>query len=358
MSLIRTDAMNPKIVDLFCGAGGLSLGSHRAGFQTAFALDIDQILTSSYKTNFPGASLILRDLSRVSDQDLRDAGKRPDGVVGGPPCQAFSEIGRRSPTDPRRRLIFQFFRAVVALEPKFFVFENVRGLSFPENYRLVERGIKRLDGRWTILGPVILDSQEFGAPTRRKRLFLFGFDASRMSVPTLAWLTKPIQTRLTVRDAIADLSRARALGVDSRGFDEWAYSLNGEISAYAARMRSKTGSFSGHRKTIHTKSALLRFEKVGPGEIDKVGKYKRLEWGGVSPTLRAGTGNDRGSYQAVRPLHPTQNRVITPREAARLQGFPDSFIFHPTVWHSCRMIGNSVSPVLAERLLKRIYECL
>ncbi len=346
------------VVDLFCGTGGLSLGSHRAGFRTALALDVDPILTSSFKTNFGDATLMLRDLASISDEDFRAAKLSPDGVVGGPPCQAFSEIGRRSPTDPRRELVFEFFRSVKALRPKFFVFENVRGLRFPQNYSLVERGIAHLDDRWTILGPIILDSEDFGAPTRRKRLFLFGFDKSRMEVPELDWLTKPVGTRTTVRDAIADLTRARSLGCDGDGLDQWAYSNMPTISAYAARMRSKSGRFSSHRKTVHTRAALSRFEKLSPGDIDKIGKYKRLEWDGVSPTLRAGTGSDRGSYQAVRPIHPTQNRVITPREAARLQGFPDNFIFHPTVWHSCRMIGNSVSPIVAQILMKRIAECL
>jgi len=358
MKATRKVCQAPTVIDLFCGTGGLSLGSHRAGFRTALALDVDPILTSSFKTNFRKAALLLRDLSSVSDEDFRATGLSPDGVVGGPPCQAFSEMGRRSLTDPRRELVFQFFRSVKALKPKFFLFENVRGLRFPQNYSLVEHGLAHLGDKWTVVGPVILDSEDFGAPTRRKRLFLFGFDKSRMDVPELDWLTKPVRTRTTVRDAIGDLTRARSLGCDEGGFDQWAYSGEPAVSAYATKMRSKSGRFSSHRKTAHTDVALSRFEKLRPGEMDKIGKYKRLTWDGVSPTLRAGTGSDRGSYQAVRPIHPTQNRVITPREAARLQGFPDDFIFHPTVWHSCRMIGNSVSPIVAEILMKRIAECL
>ncbi|MNJ64000.1 Modification methylase BanI [compost metagenome] len=92
------------------------------------------------------------------------------------------------------------------------------------------------------------------------------------------------------------------------------------------------------------------------GSVDPVGKHKRLHWDGFCPTLRAGTGSDRGSYQSVRPLHPVEDRVITPREGARLQGFPDDFIFHETVWHSFRMIGNSVSPIIAEVLLRNIRQ--
>jgi DNA (cytosine-5)-methyltransferase 1 len=88
--------------------------------------------------------------------------------------------------------------------------------------------------------------------------------------------------------------------------------------------------------------------------MDKIGRHPRLAWGGQCPTLRAGTGADRGSYQSVRPIHPSENRVITVREAARLQGFPDSHLFHPTVWHSFRMIGNSVSPIIAKAVFQAI----
>ena len=96
--------------------------------------------------------------------------------------------------------------------------------------------------------------------------------------------------------------------------------------------------------------------QLKPGEVDSVSKSYRLKYKGFCPTLRAGTGSDKGSYQAVRPLHPTENRVITPREAARLQGFPDWFQFHSTKWHSFRQIGNSVSPILAEHILRVVKE--
>jgi DNA (cytosine-5)-methyltransferase 1 len=99
-----------------------------------------------------------------------------------------------------------------------------------------------------------------------------------------------------------------------------------------------------------------RYANVKQGASDKISKSKKLDPTGFCPTLRAGTGKDKGSYQAVRPIHPTKNRVITPREAARLQGFPDWFVFHKTKWHSFRQIGNSVSPIVAERLLNVIRE--
>lgn len=113
---------------------------------------------------------------------------------------------------------------------------------------------------------------------------------------------------------------------------------------------------SGFLGTIHTDEIINRYKKLSFGETDKISRSQRLNPNGFCPTLRAGTGSDKGSYQAVRPIHPTQARVITPREAARLQGFPDWFRFHPTKWHSFRQIGNSVSPLVAEAMLLPLYK--
>src|SRR5262249_15802093 len=109
---------------------------------------------------------------------------------------------------------------------------------------------------------------------------------------------------------------------------------------------------SGFFGTKHTAEVIRRFSQVKPGTMDKISKFPRLEWDSLCPTLRAGTAPDRGSYQAARPIHPDRDRVITPREGARLQGFPDWFLFHPTKWHSFQQIGNSVSPLVAESVLE------
>ena len=129
---------------------------------------------------------------------------------------------------------------------------------------------------------------------------------------------------------------------------------NRKLSTYAERMAMPDRTFTGNMKTAHTDAVVHRFSKVKPGETDKIGRHPRLLSHGLCPTLRAGTGADKGSYQSVRPIHPTENRVITVREAARLQGFPDCHLFHPTIWHSFRMVGNSVSPIVAEKILSVI----
>jgi DNA (cytosine-5)-methyltransferase 1 len=200
----------------------------------------------------------------------------------------------------------------------------------------------------------MLNAADFGAATHRRRLFVFGFNTRKVNTPDINVLTAPSAERVTVRQAINDLGGASPTGISTEGFCEWRYKRTPTVSLYAHRMRSATDSFTGHSKTRHTPPTVARFAKTSPGKTDPVGRYPRLAWGGTCPTLRAGTGSDRGSYQAVRPIHPSEDRVITVREAARLQGFPDDFLFHPTTWHSCRMIGNSVSPVMAERLLAKI----
>jgi DNA (cytosine-5)-methyltransferase 1 len=119
-------------------------------------------------------------------------------------------------------------------------------------------------------------------------------------------------------------------------------------------LRAPDGIFTGHRIVDHKPEVKARFAEVPQGGMDLVGRHPRLDWNGQCPTLRAGTGADKGSFQAVRPLHPSEPRVITVREAARLQGFPDVHRFHPTIWHSFRMIGNSVSPIIAEAIFRAI----
>jgi DNA (cytosine-5)-methyltransferase 1 len=175
---------------------------------------------------------------------------------------------------------------------------------------------------------------------------------------------------ITVRQAICDLPSPK-LPKDEKDFDWSSYPpvSSSMISEYAKAMRApppknlgwsiaverfKQGFISGLLKTRHSREISRRYARISGGKSDPITRSYKLDWDGHCPTLRAGTGPDRGSFQAVRPLHPGKGRVITVREAARLQGFPDWFVFHPTKWHSFRMIGNSVSPVVAQAVLAAI----
>lgn len=344
----------PRIVDLFCGCGGFSLGAEAAGLVPTVAFDVDPILTSSFSTNHPHTRLKLADLSEATGADIRhEAGGQIDGIFGGPPCQAFSAIGHRHVDDPRRTLLGHFFRLVSELNPSFFVMENVKGLGYADAQPVLDEALNFVPGKYNVLGPLVLDAAEFGAATRRPRLFIIGYDPARCDDLTEADIETKKQKPTTVRAAISDLATAIQLDDDGE-YDRWKIRQPGRPSQYAACLRNEDGTFTGHRRTVHTPEVIKRFKKVEQGGVEAVGRHPRLSWDGQCPTLRAGTGNDRGSFQSVRPIHPDEPRVITVREGARLQGFPDDFRFHPTVWHSFRMIGNSVSPIMSKAIFSLI----
>ena len=233
--------------------------------------------------------------------------------------------------------------------------ENVRGLGYSDARAYLDDSLELVPSRYKILGPLVLDAKDFGAATLRPRLFVIGYDPERCDVITSSDLDAKMVAPTTVRAAIGDLVNAETMdNID--GFDTWKISRRGRPSSYASKLRDVDGIFTGHRNTIHTTEVKKRFSRVHPGGVDLIGRHPRLSWEGQCPNLRAGTGKDKGSYQAVRPIHPDEHRVITVREAARLQGFHDAFKFHPTIWHSFRMIGNSVSPIIAEAIFSLIFE--
>ena len=335
---------------MFCGCGGFALGAHMAGLGPSLAFDVDPILTSSVRYNFRDTKLALADLSVVSGEEIRrHATDRVLGVFGGPPCQAFSAIGRRKADDHRRALLGHFFRLVREVKPSFFVMENVRGLGYADAKPVLDAALEQVAGLYEIVGPIVLDAADYGAATKRGRLFVIGYDPRYCDALTTKDLEAAKRPAATVCDAIGDLGSAMPRGIVD-GFDFWRLRKPRSSNVYRDALRASDGMFTGHRQTEHTADVIRRFQTIGQGGVDAVGRHSRLAWNGQCPTLRAGTGNDRGSYQSVRPIHPTEPRVITVREAARMQGFPDWFKFHPTVWHSFRMIGNSVSPIIAQAI--------
>ena len=361
----------PKIIDLFCGCGGFGLGAKQAGFDVVIAVDIDQTLQSAYERNFPKTNVVNGDLSQMDklQWDKLIGNNEIDGVIGGPPCQGYSRMGKGDVNDPRRSLLRHFFRNVNIICPKFFVMENVEGLLDEKNNKELFDAIKEADKKYVVLPPIVVDASKFGAPTKRKRVVVIGYDPLRMSGITgqsIQSITKP---SVTVKDAIRDICEPITQNENSEDYGWSSYRQIKTLSEYAKKMRAipsmdwgwkdaleqlKNGKISGNFDTIHLPEVSARYGSIIPGNTDPISRSKRLAWDGLCPTLRAGTGADKGSHQAVRPLHPEMPRVITVREAARLQGFPDWFCFHNTKWHSFRMIGNSVSPLVSESVLKVI----
>lgn len=366
---------SPTIVDLFCGCGGFGLGAELAGFRSVAAIDIDDTLRSAYQFNFPNTKVMRGDLS-VMDEDswkfiLNDL--NIDGVIGGPPCQGFSRMGAGDLSDPRRSLLGHFFRTVNVIQPKFFVMENVEGLLDEKNIAGLYEAISTVDSRYTVLEPLVVDASHYGAPTKRLRVLVVGYDASCMDSLTHDDLLPKKRISNNVKDAICDIANPLPMNSSKDEFGWKKYRNIKNVSSYAASMRKmppkhlgnsearkmlKAGLTSGHFNTVHSAEVKKRHGSLLQGETDKTSRSKRLDWQGLCPTLRAGTGSDKGSHQAVRPIHPIEPRVITVREAARLQGFPDWFCFHPAKWHSFRMIGNSVSPIVSKAIMTAVYKKL
>lgn len=370
---MASKSKNPyAVIDLFSGVGGFSLGASRAGFKIACALDIDPHASSAHLINFPKTAHIQKDIRFISSADILSAAKLHaediTGVIGGPPCQGFSFMGRSAPRDIRNDLYVHFFRLVSELNPQFFFAENVPGILQSKYDRIRKKGLDLVSKKYTILSPLIVSAHKFGAPTSRKRIFFFGIrkDLKRTFLPSEFDPPKGIEP-ITVKTALTGL-RPKLPSTWTDEKHSWRKTRHNGSGYFSSRLHGlippgvgnkeailrlkKQGLASGFLGTEHTTKVLRRFAQVKQGNEDTISRCHRLSPSGFCPTLRAGTGSERGSYQAVRPLHPTQHRVISPREAARLQGFPDWFQFSPTRWHSFRQIGNSVSPLVAERLLR------
>ncbi|VEI16099.1 Modification methylase HaeIII [Serratia plymuthica] len=370
----------PVVVDLFCGCGGFGLGAKLAGFDVIAAVDIDATLQSAYARNFSTTKVINGDLSSMDELTWKGilSSRKVDGVIGGPPCQGYSRMGHSDVNDPRRSLIRHFFRTVNIIKPRFFVMENVEGLMDDKNIYELKSALKTLNKDYKVLEPIIFDASELGAATKRKRVVVVGYIPSEISssLDKVNFLSKNYM-KVNVRDAISDLPPPLDISKNSDkndfGWKEYKKNMTEEISNYALEMRKapptgmgwtialerlRMGEVSGFYNTQHSQKVKERYCSILQGAVDPISKSKCLSWDGLCPTLRAGTGSDKGSHQAVRPLHPEEGRVITVREAARLQGFPDWFVFHHTKWHSFRMIGNSVSPIVSKHIMGVIFSSL
>ena len=370
--------MTANVVDLFSGAGGLSLGAARAGFRIKGAVELDPQAIAAHQKNFPKTQHSQTDISDLTGNDLLDLfGLRNGdltGIIGGPPCQGFSSMGKNDINDPRNSLFSTFFRIVSEARPKFFLAENVPGILAEKYSGIIKEANSFVEEQYITLPPLVKTASDYGAPTTRTRVFFIGYRRDEMNPLTEETFSTPGDVEIVkVKDALSGLPNTikpnwqteeqgwRIVRAEGKGY--FTSRLHRHIPvgvgdpAALERLKNESRA-SGSLGTIHSEEVAERYGNIEWGKSDPISKSYKLDPEGFCPTLRAGTGPDKGSFQAVRPLHPTQNRVITPREAARLQGFPDWYQFAPTKWHSFRQIGSSVSPIIAERILKSIYNSL
>ncbi len=368
----------PIVIDLFSGAGGLSLGFEQAGFDIVAAIEIDPIHAAIHKFNFPDCVVIPKSIELLSAQTIRrEAGigsRDVDLVIGGPPCQGFSLIGQRVLDDPRNTLVREFVRIVKEISPRFFLFENVKGLTVGKHRQVLNELVTEFEtlGYFVQTPWQVLNAVNYGVPQDRERLFLLGakFGASMPSYPSP--ITVPLSPLGSLsflpetpicRDALGDIPNAEyfeeLVNDDSVYTEQW-----GTPSNYAAEMRCATDDawHFGYRRewkpnlltsstrTNHTEISRRRFSQTRPGDVEPISRFYKLSQEGVSNTLRAGTDSARGAFTSPRPIHYGKNRCMTVREMARLHGFPDWFRFHRTKWHGARQVGNSVPPPLARAI--------
>lgn len=371
ISTSRVRRPRPIVVDLFSGAGGLSLGFEQAGFDVAAGIEIDPIHCAVHEYNFPRSATICAsviDLTGAIIRERANIGERDiDVVVGGAPCQGFSLMGKRAMDDPRNLLVFHYVRIISELKPKYFVFENVKGLTLGKHRQFLTEIIEALKvcGYNVVEEYRVLNAADYGVPQDRRRLFLIG---SRGDQVAPSYPTPTVKT--TVAEAISDLPNAdkyRTLEKSDSVRTKFA-----TTSDYARKLRglSKDAEDFGYdrdhdpdvmtasRRTVHTALSIKRFTATEPGKTEAISRFRKLDANGLCNTLRAGTDSARGAFTSPRPIHPFHPRVITVREAARLHSYPDWFRFHVTKWHGFRQIGNSVPPLLGRAVASEIARAL
>jgi DNA (cytosine-5)-methyltransferase 1 len=327
--------MRPVVVDLFAGAGGMSLGFEQAGFNVAAAVEVDPIHACVHKFNFPDCTVIPHSVTDLSGDHIR-ATAGIDGsvsvVCGGAPCQGFSMIGQRILDDPRNSLVRDFVRIVGELEADYFVFENVKGLTVGAHRAFLDELIEAFDrlGYSVRLPWSVLNAARYGVPQDRRRLFLLG--ARRPSAPPLypAPSTHPANAPSEIGgtigpsclDALGDLPDAEdfeaLLECDEAGTRDWK-----SVAAYAREMRClDEGSWhygiprkwnpailTSSARTDHTEISRRRFAETEPGSVEPISRFFKLSGDGVSNTLRAGTDAARGAFTSP-PTHSLPPRAV------------------------------------------------
>ena len=324
------DSSSYTAISLFCGGGGLDLGFNFAGFRSLVVSDVAPIFVQSIVRNLPHAKPCVEDAMRLSGERLCSlAGTDEiDVVIAGPPCQAFSILGRRGALeDPRGMLALKYFELVAEIKPKTFVFENVPGLltlNKGADWNKLFSYAKKVTGyhlHWKKLNAV-----SFGIPQHRERIFIVGFrEDVKFEFPTAP--TGPNVERLVTEGLLSTPSSWALEDIDGLP--------NHDVRGHGERVRK-------------------RYATVLPGSRDSVDHTDRIH-----PDRPAGTVLVGSSEGGGRPhIHPYEHRVITVREAARLQSFPDWYVFEGGSTAQYRQIGNAVPPLMAYEVGNKIAEAL
>lgn len=344
------------ILDLFCGAGGFSYGMHQnANFRTAVALDFNEQAAHTYKMNMPEVDVITGDITSTDVQEKILQKSREAGVnmiIGGPPCQGFAMKGKKLGLDDERNYLFrEYLKLVEQLQPEVFVIENVRRILTTASGWFKDEILRHIHEMGYQVSYGVLNARNFGVPQSRERAF-FICSKSRL-IP----LPDPLNCSVSVRDAISDLAYLES----AEGSFEANYNLPVQ-SEYQAMMRKNSNVLFNHQASNHSASALHKLSLIPaekgqeylPTELKGKQIYHttwcRLIWDTFSPTIDTRFDTPSNGTNS----HPVLNRSITPREAARIQSFDDSFVFYGNKSSICTQIGNAVPPLLAKAIADQI----
>ena len=365
----------PTVLDLFAGAGGLTLGFHQAGFRSVAAIDMDQEAGRTLESNFEklGTEVIISNLENFGphalESLLKSSGKAAkfDVIVGGPPCQGWSQVGRGklrslhsqlADFDPRNELYKTFLKFVSKFQPSVAVMENVPGMLSHRGKNIANEVASGLEQTGYQVTWSLINAADFGVPQQRVRLFFVGV---RNNLNYKFEFPRPSRNVVTVKEAIGDLPIIR------NGAREWtrAYSKPKELSWFAKNMRKGAQPFIvlDHVCRNQNEQDLEAFRIMKQGQLyrdlprrlkryrDDIfeDKYKRLYWDRPSWCVTAHLSKDCYTH-----IHPSQTRTISVREAARLQSFPDSFQFTGGMGSKFRLIGNAVPPLVAKEIASSI----
>lgn len=348
---------HPKVIDLFAGVGGLSLGFKQNGFDIVFANEYDKEIARAYKLNNPETI--------VDDNDIRDIDfdkvfapyeGKVDVVVGGPPCQGFSQKGKRIGLKDERNFMFQqFVKVVKYVKPKYFVLENVPNILTAEKGFFKQQIIEMFGELGYDVKAKVLKAEQHGVPqTRRRAVFLGKLGKNNMNIPD------DTGERNTVMDAISDLPELKS----GEGLDMRIDYPSDPKTKFQSEMRRNSDGIHNHQATNHSKIALERLkyvtldstkEDLPPEHRTKSihsGTWTRLKPDGYARTITTRFDTPASGQFTL----PYQDRCITVREAARLQSFPDDYIFHGSKTEQMLQVGNAVPPKLASSIAKTIMD--
>lgn len=341
-----------KLLDLFCGAGGLSYGFERAGFEIALGVDMNAAALETFQHNHLGAKTLCGDLKdNKLKKEIIDFSEKENirGILGGPPCQGFSLKGKKLGLQDERNFLFrEYLTLVEAISPDFIVMENVKALVNTANGYFLNEIVHALESLGLQAQVKVLNASHFGVPQNRERVFIVA-----MRNQVFDFFRLPESPSVNVVDAISDLHFLES----GEGEFEQAYRLP-ENSHYQLEMRQNSSKLFNHQATNHNQVALSKLKMIPPeGDksslpIELHGKqqfgttWARLKWQALSPTIDTRFDTPSNGCNS----HPELHRAITPREAARLQSFPDDFIFYGKKTEICKQIGNAVPPKLAYAL--------